>query len=263
MLKRHGRRLPKSMHDTHNALVVQTAFPGDVILTLPLVQILKRNIPSANIDMMVIPQVANLLQNNPSIRAIIVFDKRGTEAGIAGLVKKIRDVRRRTYDLALVPHRSMRSALVAGFGHVPIRVGFDASAGRFFFNHTVRYEKTLHEVQRNMCLLRPLGIDWREMERPLLFPSPDDRQAVDRMLRENNMSESRTLIAVSPGTMWNTKRWPVERFAELSRRLVQQGFCVALIGGEGDVPVCSEILNKGLSSDIFSAAGKLTILQSA
>ena len=263
MLKGHGRRLPNSMRDIRNALVIQTAFLGDAILTLPLVQVLKRNIPSANVDIMVIPQVTNLLQNNSLLREIIVFDKRGMEGGIAGLVKKIRDVRRRAYDLALVPHRSMRSALIARFGRVPVRVGFDTSAGRLLFNHVVRYEKSLHEVQRNMRLLQPLGIEERGMEYPLLFPSTDDRLAVDRMLGEAGVNESRTVVAVAPGTIWNTKRWPVDRFAELSRKLVQKGFCVALVGGERDVPVCSEILNKVLSSDIFSSAGKLTILQSA
>ncbi len=249
--------------EIRNALIVQTAFLGDVILTLPLVQVLKQSFPSAGIDIVVTPQAATLLQNHPALRGVFEFDKRGKDSGIGGLMRKVSQIREGKYDLAVVPHRSLRSALLVRLGKIPFRIGFHTSAGKILFNEVVRYEKSLHEVERNLRLLRPLGIEATGAEYPELYPADDDRRAVDDLLGLAGIKDRTKLIAVAPGTVWNTKRWLKERFVELSRKLLEAGWGVALIGGGSDVSLCDGIVHDVASSRVFSTAGKLTLLQSA
>lgn len=249
--------------EIRNALIVQTAFPGDVILTLPLVQVLKRSLPSADIDIVVTPQAAKLLQNHPALRRVIEFDKRGKDSGIGGLMRKVLQIRKGKYDLAVVPHRSLRSALLVRLGNIPLRIGFHTSAGKILFNKVVRYEKSLHEVDRNLRLLRPLGIEGKGSEYPELYPAEDDRRAVNDFLGLAGIKDRTKLIAVAPGTVWNTKRWLEERFIELSRMLIEAGWGVALIGGQSDISLCDRIVHDVSSPGVFSTAGKLTLLQSA
>ena len=249
--------------EIRNALIVQTAFPGDVILTLPLIQVLKRSLPSAAIDIVVIPGAAKLLRNHPALRSVIEFDKRGKDSGFWGLMREVSLIRKGSYDLAVVPHRSLRSALLVRLGKIPLRVGFHTSSGKILFNEVVHYEKSLHEVERNLSLLRPLGFEEKGTEYPALYPADDDRRAVNDVLDHAGIRDLTDVIAVAPGTVWNTKRWPEERFVELSRKLVGNGWKVALIGGEGDAALCDRIVRNVASSDVFSTAGKLSLLQSA
>lgn len=58
-------------------LIIQTAFLGDVVLALPLVQALKKIDNNCLIDFLCIPQTSGVLENNPYIRNVIIYDKKG------------------------------------------------------------------------------------------------------------------------------------------------------------------------------------------
>lgn len=246
-----------------NILVIQTAFLGDVILTLPLVQVIKKFFVNSEVHMVTVPKAAGLLQNHPCIDRTVVFDKRGRDAGIGGLLRVAKVIRTNRYDLAFVPHRSLRSALLALLGRIPIRVGFRNSVSRYLYTYVVPYAADSHEVERNLTLLSALGVDWEGKELPSLYPSEDDCRQVDRVLFELEIVRPSNLIAVAPGTVWNTKRWLPERFAELSKLLAQEQFEVVLIGGEQDAELCRSIAEMSGSSHVYSTAGRLTLLQSA
>ena len=57
-------------------LIIQTAFLGDVVLTLPLIQAIKKNLKS-EISVLCIPATKNILEGHPDISEIIVYDKKG------------------------------------------------------------------------------------------------------------------------------------------------------------------------------------------
>jgi len=245
------------------AVVIQTAFLGDAILTLPLIQRLKEFAPEAEVDVVVTPRASGLFLNHPSVTQILPYDKRGVDRGVRGFARLRRILLDRKYDLAVVPHRSIRSAFLARLSGIPVTVGFDRSAGRFFFAHVVRYRSDLHEIERNLSLLGPLGATSTGRILPSVYPGGDDRSSIDRLIATTNLNGSRAIIAVAPGTIWNTKRWPAERFAEISKALSREGRSVVLIGSESDRPLCEEIRSRANSDRILNTAGTLSLLQSA
>ena len=251
------------MPEYNNIVVLQTAFLGAVILTLPLVQSLKHAIPGANIDVIVVPRAAELLKGHADIRNTIVYDKRGMDRGIPGFLRLRRLLRRNDYDLALIPHRSVRSALLAALSSIPRRIGFDKSSGRFLYTDIVHYEPSQHEVDRNLRLLAPLNIVPGKKDYPHLSPSPEDRAAVDRLLGSVPGWNNERIIGLAPGTIWNTKRWLTGGFIGLAKKLQSDGYHIALIGGEADTALCDEVYAAIDTSSALSAAGKLTLLQSA
>jgi heptosyltransferase-2 len=227
-------------------LVIQTAFIGDVILTLPLVQVVSR-LP-AQVDFLVIPQTAELLRNHPAVHIAFTFDKRGLQKGIGGFLQIKNLLKKQQYAITFVPHRSLRSALLARLSGIPTSIGFDASAGAFLFTRTIHYDKTAHEVERNLSLLAGLNLDWRLLvqnsrhkELPRLYPSDADKQTVDAFFLERQLYQTDHLVAVAPGSVWNTKRWLEERFVELIQKLTAAGLAVLLIGGKEDAPLCERI----------------------
>lgn len=131
------------MKEPRNIVVIQTAFIGDAILTLPLIQAARKAFPKAKIDVVVIPRSMVLFANHPDIRETIAFDKRRLDRGIRGLLRVAKRLRSRSYDVALIPHQSIRSAVLARLARVPVRIGFDRSAGRLLLTGIVPYRKEL------------------------------------------------------------------------------------------------------------------------
>lgn len=244
-------------------LVVQTAFPGDVILTLPLIQELKKEYPEAVVDFVVIPKCAELLVNHPSVNKVIIYDKHGSDSGLRNFFRKVKELRKNTYDIAIVPHRSIRSALLVKLAGIPERIGFNKSAGKYLHTKRVAYESSIHEIDRICSLMRPLGIDPPLKEYPRLFPSFHDKKKVGHFLSEHGIQHVNKLICAAPGTVWKTKQWPAERFSELLRKLSSHDYPVVLIGGREDAELCEKIRKEVGTSLISSAAGILSFLQSA
>lgn len=252
------------MRRIENILVMQTAFLGDVILTLPLIQITKQYFHPARIDVLTTPRTARILDNHPDISTVLEFDKRGRDAGMRGLLHVAAKVRSRRYDVALVPHRSLRSALLLLFAGIPMTIGFKKGAGRLLFTRSIRYQDDLHEIERNLSLLGGFGISWDQKEYPHIYPSTQDANVVDRLLLESEILETGCMVAVAPGTVWNTKRWLKERYAEVVQRFVEDHYVVALIGGSEDRELCEEIVRSVMPRGrVLNTAGKLSLLQSA
>lgn len=249
-----------------NILFFHTAFIGDIILMLPLIQVTRRSFPDARISVVAIPGVCESLHNHLAIDEIIPYDKKGRDAGMAGLVKMSRRLREGNFDIALVPHRSIRSAVITWLAAIPKRVGFSTSSGKFLFSDVVQYEKGNHETVRNLSLLHPLGVTTPIQELPSLFPGQHDIEIVDGLIEKNESKvplDAEQMIAVAPGSAWNTKRWPAEYFISLCKMLVQAGYSVALIGGEDDRSLCLDIEGRVGHGPVLNAGGALTLLQSA
>ena len=260
-----GKRCPGkyyAMRDFKNIVVVQTAFIGDVILTLPLVQACKRVFPAAAIDVIVTPAAKELCATHADIREAIAYDKRGTDSGLAGLMRISRLLRSRSYDAAIVPHRSLRSAALVDLSRIPIRIGFDRSAGKVLLKKTVHYSRAVHEIDRNLSLLTAVTDKPVPRELPRLSPSEADRKRIDRLLVELEVSRPETLVAIAPGTIWNTKRWLKERFSSLAVNFDEAGLEVVLLGGKGDEVLCEEIRILSGSSHVYNTAGMLSLMQS-
>lgn len=251
------------MSDFRSVVVIQTAFIGDVILTLPLIQAVRTHFPGAAVDVVVIPKSKELFENHPDIREVIVFDKKGADGGLRGLRRTASRLKSRSYDLALIPHRSLRSALLARMAGVPVRIGFDRSAGRMLLTGSAAYYKDQHEIERNLSLLSKIAAAPVQRQLPRTYPSASDAKRIDRLLIELEVGSPDRLVAIAPGTVWNTKRWLKERFASLAVNFDDAGYEVVLIGGMEDYALCAEIRTLSGSSRVHPVAGLLTLLQSA
>ncbi len=244
-----------------NILVIQTAFVGDLVLSTPLFEAARTRLGAGRIGAVVRPDTANLLRNNPHVDAIFVYDKQGAQKGPLELLRLARRLRDAAYDAALIPHRSLRSALLSFLAGIPVRVGFDRSAGRLLLTDQVTY-RSVHEVDRNLSLLSSWERDTDGIL-PALYPDDEDRMRVDALMRQSDVAPSEPLCGISPGSVWATKRWLPGRYAALIRRLAEEyGYRSVLFGSSGDRPLCDEIAAES-GVDPLNAAGALTLLQSA
>ncbi|RMF60266.1 MAG: lipopolysaccharide heptosyltransferase II [Calditrichaeota bacterium] len=243
-------------------LIIQTAFIGDVILTLPLLQKVRAIFPNAEVDFLAIPTVENLLENNPDIAQLVIYDKHHRDRGFRAFFSLTRRLRRRQYDLALIPHRSIRSAFLAYCSGIPHRIGFNRSAGKFLFTRSIPYPRGVHESTRNLHLLKPFGVDPFEKIFPQLYFDDVDMASVREWIADGRKTSNFPMIAMAPGSVWNTKRWPPEYYTELAKKLIQEGFRVVLVGGSADREVADKI-SHALKDHVLNAVGEFTLRQSA
>lgn len=234
------------------ALVVQTAFLGDTILTTSLIAELATRGP---VDVVVSPGAVHVLGGNPDIRAVIVYDKRGADSGVGGFLRLAAGLRARGYRTAYLAQASLRSAALAWRAGIPERVGFADAPGRVLYTARVARPRDRHQAERLWRLAFPDAEPPDSMPPLAMHPSPDDVAAVDRLLGRR---DDRPLVVLAPGSQWATKRWPY--FEHLAIDIAADAR-IAIVGGADDVSA-GEIIRVKVP-DAIIAAGRLGMLASA
>jgi len=183
-----------------------------------------------------------------------IYDKR---AGGRETWRALKWLKAQKFDLAIVPHRSLRSALLVFAAGIPQRLGFDRSAGKILLTNTVEYRKDWHEAERNLSLI---GLENADIS-PRIYPGTDDFQKAEAFLREKNLTGE--FITIAPGSIWNTKKWPEEHYHDLCKLMKEKGYPpVILIGGKSEREICERV-SGGMKDYAFVAAGRLNPLESA
>ena len=235
-----------------SSLVIQTSFLGDVVLTTPLLVQLARRGP---VDVVTTPPAAALLASHPAVRTLVVYDKRGADRGLGGFVRIARALRRERYDAAFLAQGSMRSGALAFAAGIPSRFGFRTSAARWFYTKRVDYREDLHHAARLLMLARPNGREPAAEElQPSLFPGEAERRRVDTLLG----GTGEPFIALAPGSVWATKRWPY--YAELAG-LLRPHARIVVVGSAGDATLGEAI--SAAVPDAVDTTGQLSLLASA
>lgn len=239
-----------------SSLVVQTSFLGDTVLTTPLLVQLSRRGP---VDVVTTPASAALLANHSAVRNVIAYDKRSADRGLGGFFSLAQRLKANNYDVAFLAQGSWRSAALALMAGIPSRVGFTTSAGRLFYSKRVAYREDLHHAARLLMLARPNGREPSVEElRPTLYPGPAERAAVDALLASNGVTSSDAMVALAPGSVWATKRWPF--YTELAQQLAD-ATRIVIVGGADDADLARAIV--AAVPRAIDATGHLSLLASA
>jgi heptosyltransferase-2 len=219
------------------------------------------------VDIVVRPAAAALLANHPAVRDVIVFDKRGKDDGIAGLWRFARKLRTRAdgapreTTVAFLAQGSTRSAALAIFAGIRERVGFATSAGRLLYTRRSRYRADRHHAERLWRLAAGDDVPdpAPELIRPRLYPGEGERAAIDALLKPVPR-DGAPLLALAPGSIWGTKRWP--HFPALASRLAAL-YRIVVVGGAEDAALAAEIARAAGPERVVDATGKFSLLASA
>lgn len=246
-----GRRDSAAAEPPSSTLVIQTAHLGDVVLTLPLLlRLAERHGP---VDVITTPAALPLVETHPAVRHAIAFDKHRTARGI-GALRRLGDTLRATgYARVILPHRSLRSAMLGWLTGAKERVGFSGTGWSFLYTRRVQPPVDSHAADRLLALAGHLG----RPRLPWLTLSGDDRDRTQAWLAQHGVPSS--FVVLAPGARWGTKRWPY--FPELANAI--DAPCV-VIGAAEDAPLGAAIVAAAQTPGrIHSAVGALTLRQSA
>ncbi len=250
------------MNELDKILVIQTAFLGDVILALPMVQTIKNHLPDSQVDFLCVPANAGILKNHKALTNVIPYDKKGGDK-LDKFIEALSLIRDKEYDVIITPHRFLRSALLTFYSKAKIRIGYNRNALSFLLSHKVNYIQEKHEILRNLDLFRAIpGIESDESKISLvpdLYASEEDEKITEGYLDGIDINK---FIAFAPCSRWVTKQLPVHITVEAVKNLIDEGYFVALTGGEEDKDYCRRVKQNIINNNLVNLSGKLTPVQS-
>jgi len=280
--------------DFRKILLIKLSAVGDVIHTIPVLNKLRRRYPAAQLDWLVTPAIAELLRHNPAISNVIEFAREDwsrpwTLAPFASYARLAASLRATRYDLVVDMHGQFRTALLTLATGAPARIGFDrprasvwdASPRKFsrearkhawqgaregswlaYTHHIPVPTLDMHAVDRYLNVGPLLGL--ADGAPDFSFPIPPAANArVDMLLRSHAGvgGIDGGLVTMAPGTIWETKHWGSDKFAEVARYFMRKGFAVALMGTRRERAVCEAVAR--LAPGVVDVAGETTLSELA
>lgn len=279
LLRRRPRPDEFRLSAVERVVVIRVDEIGDTLLTGPLLRELRRNLPDAEITLVVNPGVANLVERCPYVDHVVTY--RWSVAGLFGRLKRharaLRLARRelwpRRLDLALLPRWDRdryHASFLAYFSGALHRVGYseattegkkrmNAGADRLF-TRVLTAGGAEHEVERNLDMLRALGGEVRDTGLEVWLDDDDEAEA-ERLLGDAEGAR-RPLIALGIGAGSQRRVWPIPRYAELARALERRhGAGVVVVGSRQDRVRVESFRRQ--SGAIVDLVGRTTLRQAA
>lgn len=209
---------------------------GDVVLSTPVIKAVRDAYPDSHIAMMVRPHAREIVEGNPYLSEVIIYDKGGAHKGIAGNFKFIQELKAKKFDIAIALHPTARTHMVLSLAGIPERIGYDRKAGWLLTKkipHTKQFGMK-HEIDYTLDILKYIGIEPKA--RALYMPTNDaSERKIEEILKENGVRDSDILTAIHPGASCASKRWSIANFADVANGLIEKyGVRVAVISGSND-----------------------------
>lgn len=225
-------------------LVFQTAFLGDVFLSIPLLQTLKTKFPKATIALVCRKGPGDFFIANKIADEVIEVNKKESQS----LEQAFNKTKEFVPDLIISPHQSIRTAIWIWRLHAKVRIGFSSLLTSWAYTRTVIRDKKQHDVLRQLSLLQALDIQ---------IPQVDSLYSKINVLPWAKMPQLKDFIALAPGSQWKTKRWPLQNYIQCAQKFIAERKQVVIVGGADESPLGAEIEKK--VPGVLNLVGKTSI----
>lgn len=247
------RSLPRGWNP-RRLLVIKACCIGDAVMTTPALAALRATYPFARIDVAVGRWTRVVYEHYPRIDRVL--DLGGMIGGcrppikhFLGLARRIADQR---YDGAIVMERSFWFSLLVALANIPVRVGFDSMGRGYTHTIPVNVDGMRHEIERYNELAIAAGA--RRPGNEMKFePSASAQNTAIQIITSHALGDRPFALihpggGSNPGMQLQSKRWPVERFAQIAHRLNQADRDVLAVWGPGEGALGRSLCEAGARS---------------
>jgi len=244
----------------NNILVVNVNWLGDAVFSIPVFKALKKTYPHAHLTCLCVPRVKEVLQFCPYVDKIIIYDEKGKHQFPWSKLKLIRYLKKERFDAAFLLHSSMTRALMVYLAGIPLRIGYCKT--KFLLTHPVPMRaENIHRCDYYLKVLEGYGIKIQDRLCELRL-NLADMQSLDNKLSSAGIGPKESYVVLNTGGNWDLKRWNIDSFAQLAKRMGQEfGLKIVFSGASKDREYCQRIVK---SADIKAIvlAGETTLGES-
>lgn len=255
----------KEVKQEKKILITKLGAVGDLALAVPSFRMIRKRFPNSYLSLLVDSKLTGLVDSCPYLNEIITFERSKKHKRWSRILRLARRLRERQFDFSIDLQNNSKTHLITFLSRIPKRIGYMRGLSGYLLTHPVQEPKEpmapiLHQFQ----LLKRIGVNQLDESLELWTEEESDRWALERF-REGGIHSADGVIgfAIGSSQKWPSKRWPIENFALLAKRLIVEcQYKVVLIGGPDDLVLANAFYNHLLpQSSVLNLVGKTNLSQ--
>lgn len=227
-------------------LVIRLRSIGDTVLATPSLAALRRQLPTAQIDILLEDWVAPLLEGFDTIDSVIAVGRSGLER-----MRTARQLRRTKYDVVFNLHGGTTSTLFTRATGARHRVGYANYQYANFYTDLLTSSADFwgrtptHSAEQQLALLGFVGIEVEDRPPSRLPIAAEALRSIERRLANSVLRIPHSeFVLLHPSTAFVTKQWPAENFARLAEHLAERGLAAVAVASKSESGVLDELVTR-------------------
>ena len=250
------------IHTPTKILVIRLSSIGDILLTTPLLRVLKKRYPEANIDFVTKKRYIDLVRKNPHLNQVLAFDE---EIGFSDLSRIKRHIKNGKYDTIIDIHKNWRSFYLRSFIGRPKILQYRKYRIRRFILIKLGlnlYNQPVPVYQRYINSVKSLDVQ-DDLEGLEIHLDPRVQSFTNSFLQRLGLRTDTLTVGIAAGAAFMTKRWPPERFQKVAKQLTDDDGAQILLFGDTPDRHFTQTIAKAMGPAALDLAGRLTLMQTA
>ncbi len=204
-------------------LVIQHKMIGDVLITSLLCENIKKVYPNYTVDYLVNANTLPILENNPYIDNIIVFDEEKNK-GFLKLLKFCRSIDKNNYDIIVDAYSKIQSWIDVSMNKAPIKISYKKPGREFIYtNNIVKHNEPISylglSIEHRLALLKPLNIINPVATEPKLYLTPAEISKAKKLFKLHQVDPKRKTVLISLLGSDPSKTYPLNQMAKMVNHL--------------------------------------------
>ncbi len=217
---------------------------GDAVLTIPAIKSVRKTFPDSHISLLIKPWVADVFKENRDIDKIILYESR--HESFSGKIELAKTLRQNRFDIAILLQNAFDAAMLSWLAGIPERIGYSRDLRGLLLTKSVPISKEIlkkHQVYYYLNLLQSAGIETSDIQ-PYIYLTDNERKWARNTISSSFSDNKTPLIGINPGaTFGSAKRWPSERFAWLTDKIINElNGRVIIFGGSSEIQIVNQIM---------------------
>ncbi len=240
-------------------LIVNVNWVGDVLFSTPFIRAVREAYPDSYIAALIHPRTKEVLEGNPRLDELIVYDEEFRHSSLLGKFQLIKYLKKKHFDSAFILHRSFTKAVITYLAGIKERTGYATKNRALFLTKALREPSGgMHKVESFLNIARAIGIKPKDNSYEY-FVSDLDKARIKDFLKNNGVGDKDIIVVLCPGGNWDPKRWPKNNFAKLADILTGKFSArIVIAGAKKDINLAQDISGMMKYPPVI-AAGKTTL----
>lgn len=241
-------------------LIVRTDNIGDVVLSLPMAELIKQKYPKCKVAYFLRRYTSPLLGGNPFIDEVIVADESQSEILFKKNLKKLKT---KGFDTCVVVNPTLRISLMMFLAGIRNRIGTGYRWYSFLFNRKVfehRKYGEKHELEYNISLLNIIGIKTTDFNGEINFHlsvTEESSEKINTLLGDKGLKQGDKIVIIHPGSGGSSVDLPKEKLIELTCKITAlKNVSIVITGSKNEIELCKEF---EVNNSVINFVGQLDI----
>ncbi len=192
---------------------------GDVLVSSILCNNLRAAYPNAQIDYLVYAATTPVLEGNPAINSIILFEEKHRKSKLE-LLKLGLQIRANQYDLLIDAYSKLESWILVLLSGAKRKISYKKKGRTFLYTDNVPFEPFPKTnlglaIERRLSLLEPLHLTTSIDPIPKLFVSEKENQEAIALFEKHHVKQNRKTVMISLLGSEKLKTYPLEYMAQM------------------------------------------------